>query len=220
MLKTGALCLTLLLAAYAPALAFDSLARPYLGVTLGTALTSVNRLSDTSGSLDTDFDPGYAVGMTAGIAFEADLGWNIERVRTEAEVTYRSSELARMNAQGQSARMNGTVSVTNFMLNGYLENTSMLSNTVPINLFLTAGLGGATASISSISYQGTTLIRSKADTQLAYQGGVGAGYELSKNLTLDLAYKYMGTTNFKFSGVTAEYGSHNLLLGARYTFGR
>ena len=202
-----------------PVLAIDRSIYPYIGVTAGTPLTSVTKLSDSSGSLNTDFNPGYMGGLTAGVTFDTGFRWNIERVRTEVEVGYRSSELKRMkNTLGQSANMNGTVSVTNFMLNVYLENLSQLVTDASTTLFLTAGVGAATASISSISYQGTTLVNSARDTQLAYQGGFGAGYELTKNITLDASYKYMATTAFNFAAIKAEYGSHNILLGARYAF--
>lgn len=199
--------------------AFSDFAYPYLGVTIGSPLTSIRKLSDSSGSLTTDFKPGYMAGVTAGVAFDSWLGWNIERIRAEAEIAYRSSNLTKMtNSKGLSYNASGTVSVTNIMMNGYLENSSMLSRDLPVTVFLTAGAGAAMASISSISYQGKTLVNSASNTQLAYQGGLGAGYELTKKITLDATYKYLGTTAFKFGGINAEYGSHTVLLGARYTF--
>jgi opacity protein-like surface antigen len=89
---------------------------------------------------------------------------------------------------------------------------------MPVSIFLTAGAGAAMASITEIAYRGRTIVASGSSTQLAYQGGLGVGSELTKNITIDLTYKYMGTTPFKFSGVSAEYGSHNILVGARYLF--
>lgn len=219
MYKIVAVCSACILLAITSAFAFDESVRPYVGVIAGSAITSVNKVSDSSGSLNTDFNPGYLVGGAAGVSFDEKLGMNIERIRAEVEVAYRSSNLVKMrNVQGQTANMSGTVAVTSFMLNGYLENTSLLSKDLPITLFLTAGVGGAMASISSVTFQGATLIKSASNTQLAYQGGIGAGYELTRNVTFDAAYKYLGTTTFKFAGVNAEYGSHNILLGARYSF--
>lgn len=213
------MCLMISLVLVSSALGSENFATPYIGVYGGSAITSVNKISDSSGSLDTDFNPGYLVGVTAGVTFDVKYGMNIDRVRTEIEAGYRSNSLAHMkDAHGQSAKMDGTVSVTNFMLNCYLDNTSMLSNVQPFNLFLTVGVGAATASISPVSYQGTTLVTSARDTQLAYQGGAGAIFDLTKNVTLDAAYKYLGTTTFRFTEVNAEYGSHNVLLGVRYSF--
>lgn len=219
MLKTVYMCLGFSLVLVSSALGSEGFATPYIGVYGGSAITSVNKLSDSSGSLNTDFDPGYLIGVTAGVTFDLKYGMNIDRVRTELEAGYRSNALARMkDAHGQSAKMDGTVTVTNFMLNCYLDNTSTLSNAQPFNLFMTVGVGAATASISPISYQGTTLVTSASDTQLAYQGGVGAVFDLTKNVMLDVAYKYLGTTKFIFTEVNAEYGSHNAMLGVRYSF--
>lgn len=219
MLKAVYMCLAGSLIIVASVFGFDNFATPYIGVIGGSALTSVNKVSDSSGSLDTDSNPGYLVGVTAGVTFDAKYGMNIDRVRTEVEAGYRSNTLAHMkDSHGQSAKMDGTVSVTNFMLNCYLDNTGMLSSDQPINLFMMAGVGIAKASITPVTYQGSTLIKSSSDKQLAYQGGVGAAYDLTKNVTLDAAYKYMGTTIFKFADVNAEYGNHNVLLGARYSF--
>ena len=58
----------------------------------------------------------------------------------------------------------------------------------------------------------------------AYQAAAGVGYAVSKEVTLDLGYKYFATAkpSFKVLGtavkVEGEYMSHNLLLGVRYNF--
>jgi len=104
------------------------------------------------------------------------------------------------------------------MVNGYLENNSKLAGEWPITLFITAGAGVATASVKSIAYKNSTIISSSNDTEFAYQGGLGGGYELTKNITFDLSYKYLTTSNFQFGNIKADYGSHNVLLGAKYIF--
>lgn len=192
---------------------------PYAGATFGAALTAVNKLSDSSGSLVTDFRTGYFTGITAGFALHSPLEWNIDRIRIEAELGHRSNVLSRIkNPQGQSVAISGTFTITNLMVNGYLDNTGMVINDVPVTLFLTAGAGVATASISAINFQGIPLVASARDSRLAYQVGGGIGYELTRNITLDVSYKYMGTSPFKFAGVKADYGSHNVMLGAWYGF--
>lgn len=203
-----------------PVLAFGSSTYPYASITFGTPLTATNKLSDKSGSLNTDSNPGYMTGLCVGVTFETKPGWNIEQVRAEAEIGYRTNDLVKIrNKQGQTDNMSGNVAVINFMLNGYLENTVLLASNVPINIFITAGVGSAMASTSPIYLPNTPdPIPSSNDTQLAYQAGLGAGYQLTKRFTLDAVYKYLGTTPFNFSGIKAEYGSHNILLGARYSF--
>lgn len=200
-------------------MASDNGLRPYIGLLAGTALTSVNKLSDASGSLNTDFNAGYMVGGVAGITVDTYWLYNIDKIRAELEVGYRSNNLTNMsNASGQSVDMKGTVSIINYMINGYLESSSLLAKDISIDLFLMAGAGLATASIDSISYKGTILVSSSNDTEFAYQGGIGAGYKLTKNFTIDTSYRYLGTVPLKLGGVKAEYGSHNILFGVRYAF--
>lgn len=203
----------------APTYAISSDIYPYVGITLGSALTSINKMSDSSGSLDTVYESGHMAGALAGITFETNPGWNIERIRAEAEAGYRSSELLKFKGtQGQSANLSSTLTVTNYMLNGYFDNLSAFSKEVPAGFFITAGAGIAVASIKPISYQGRTLVNSASNTQFAYQGGAGIGVDLTKSLGVDVTYKYLGTTPFKFAGVKAEYGSHNIMLGVKHSF--
>ena len=89
-----------MLAISSPVLAVESDIYPYAGVTLGTALTSVR--SDNSGLLHSDFNPGYMAGGAAGIAFNSYLDCNIDRIRIEAEMGYRSNEISSItNSQGK-----------------------------------------------------------------------------------------------------------------------
>jgi opacity protein-like surface antigen len=219
MIKLLPICLALMFLTSAQALAFDDSIRPYIGVIAGSPITSVNRFSDASGAVDAVFNPGILGGLNVGASIDTIWGYNIDRFRLEAEVAYRTNELVSLNnAQGRSTSINGTVSVTNYMLNGYLENSNFVSKETPVSIFLTAGAGAAIATITEISILGRTLVASGKNTQLAYQGGMGVGSELTKNITVDLTYKYMGTAPFKFYGVSAEYSSHNILIGARYMF--
>lgn len=187
MIKLLTICSVIMLLAAAPALANDDSIRPYIGFFAGGSFNPIATLSDSSGAVNTDFNPGLLGGLTVGASMGTNWGDNIERLRVEAEVSYRTNELTQMNnSKSQSASVNGTVSVTNFMLNGYLENPNILTKEMPMSLFLTAGAGAAIASITEISYNSRTLVTSGKNTQLAFQGGMGIGSELTKNITIDL----------------------------------
>ena len=219
MIKLLPICLALIVLMSAPVCAFDNSIRPYIGVFAGSPITSVNKFSDASGSVDSDFNPGMLGGLSVGVSVDSNWGYNIDRFRLEAEAAFRTSELVRLRgAQGQRADVNGTVSVMNYMLNGYVENANFATKDMPVSIFLTAGAGTATATITSVTNKGKTLVSAGNNVQFAYQGGVGFGSGLSKNISLDVIYKYMGTTPFKFSGVSVDYGSHNVMIGARYLF--
>lgn len=210
-------CLVLILVS--PVLAVEKDFYPYAGLTAGALLTPACRFSDNSGSLDAEFDPGYLAGMQAGVAFDPYIGLNIERVRIEAEVGYRSSNLSRIrNVAGNKTNVNSKLTIKDIMINGYLDNTAMLSKDEPVTLFITAGVGIASASLDTVSYQGIGIINSGNDSQLAYQGGIGVGYGLTSNITFDVTYKYMATAPFRFNDVKADYSSHNIILGLWYAF--
>ncbi len=219
MYKTVVLCSMLTMLVFTSSSAIAEGIFPYVGIYGGVPLTSINKISDSSGTIKTEFDPGYMGGLAAGAIFETNGGWNIERIRAEAEVGYRTNNVVRgKNLQGKNVDLNGKVSLKNYMVNGYLDNTSILSTGHPVLLFLTAGAGIATATIDSISYNNKNIISSSYATQFAYQGGIGIGYELTRNITVDAAYKYMATTAFEFGNIKAEYGCHSIQFGAQYIF--
>jgi opacity protein-like surface antigen len=218
MIKALLLCFVILFL-NSTSFAFDDSVRPYIGIFAGCPVTHNTKLTDTSGTVDTVFDPGILGGLVVGASTDTDWGYNINRLRIEAEASYRTNELKKISdGLGNSTTVKGTFSVTNFMLNGYLENSNFMTKEMPVSLFLTAGVGAAMGTITEISYSGSTLVASGKNTQLAYQGGAGIGSELTRNILIDLTYRYMGTTPFKFSAVSADYGSHNVQIGARYLF--
>ncbi|HZH28085.1 MAG TPA: outer membrane beta-barrel protein [Azospirillaceae bacterium] len=70
------------------------------------------------------------------------------------------------------------------------------------------------------------------DNAFAYQGILGVGYALTRNLTLDLSYRYFGTAGTDHEGdavvggtrVGLDYDTdrlhnHTLMVGVRYAFG-
>ena len=56
------------------------------------------------------------------------------------------------------------------------------------------------------------------DTVFAWQLGVGVGYELTKAMSLDVGYRYLGSSDFEYGSTNIELGSHNVTAGVRYTF--
>ncbi len=87
---------------------------------------------------------------------------------------------------------------------------------------VSAGGGVGTAYIAwDRARQGATVILDDSDLVLAYQGGLGVGYEILPDLVISVDYRYFATADphFSFDGDwTAEYGSHDLMFGFRYFF--
>ena len=92
-----------------------------------------------------------------------------------------------------------------------------MSIAVRLRLYISAGIGFAKLEVSDFAVIGIP-IGDSDDTVLAYQAGVGVGYAVDKNLTIDLKYRYFATENPNFGNVDAEVASHNIYLGLRYNF--
>ncbi len=48
--------------------------------------------------------------------------------------------------------------------------------------------------------------------------GFGAGYAINEKVTLDMKYRYFGTSDPDFDGVKAEFSSSNIYAGIRVGF--
>ncbi len=98
---------------------------------------------------------------------------------------------------------------TSFLVNGYYD----FFTKSPITPYLSAGIGFANLKINDLDDFGDS-----SDTVLAYQVGVGLGYAINREVTLDFKYRYFATADPNFDGMDAECGSHNIYVGARYNF--
>ena len=172
--------------------------RPYFTLEVGAA---VNSESTVTGDVKSSFDPGLAAGAAVGLDFEA--------VRIEAEFGYRKSDISEVKALGVTATPSGNLQVMTYMVNAYL--VAPLDS--PLKPYLVGGAGFATGSLSSILG-----LPSANDTKFAYQGGVGVGFDIKRNITLDASYRYLATSDFSFNDDKWSYGSHNMLFGVRYSF--
>jgi opacity protein-like surface antigen len=173
----------------APALATG----PYVGGNAGAVFLS----DSTLGSADLKFDTGYGLGLLGGFDFGT--------YRLEGEFAYRKND---------NKEITGDTSSVALMANGYYDFRMVSPTFVP---YIGGGLGFARVS------EKATII-DDSDMVFAYQFATGVGFAISKELTLDLGYKYFATTDpsFEVSGsgakIDVEYKSHNLFLGARFSF--
>lgn len=96
--------------------------------------------------------------------------------------------------------------------------------------YLTAGAGVSRNKTGSVT-RGPTALTLDGDTttELAWQAGVGVGYALAANWTLDVGYRYLDAGSFKSgdrasngtsgNAISGDLRSHVALLGIRYSFG-
>ena len=56
-------------------------------------------------------------------------------------------------------------------------------------------------------------------TVFGYQVAVGTGFEVDKNITLNIGYKFQGAgSDFSKNGISLAYLSSNFFAGFRYNF--
>lgn len=189
--------------------AITAVAQPFLGLNVGATITTDSRLSDNISSGTMSYNTGGVISGSIG----EDFGVS----RIELEIGYRNYDVDRHSADGNSDILNGTVSVVNYMANGYLT----LPFFYPVKPFVMIGVGLATmqsGELKRLSLEGTQIIDPATNTQYVYQTGLGVSYDVSDRVALDAGYRYMGSSDFDLNGTKTGYGSHNLLLGCRYYF--
>jgi len=155
---------------------------------------------------DAEFKVGYLV--------NGGIGYDFGGIRTEGVIQYQDNDVDTILGLGAG----GDVSSLAFMVNGYYD-FDMGSPIVP---FITGGIGWAQVSANDVSVLGIP-ITDDDDTVFAWQIGLGFGYALNAQASLDLAYRYFATSDPSFDvigggTVDSEVGSHNFTLGLRLNF--
>jgi opacity protein-like surface antigen len=157
------------------------------------------------GTAELSSDSGFMVGLA--------LGTKIGSFRLEGEVAYRTNDADRLSGPGGSASVTGDVTTTSLLANGYFD----IGSSGPITPFIGAGLGFANVAVDSSG------LADDSDTVFAYQFIAGVGFSVNPRLTLDLSYKYLGTSTPSFTSVDGyefdlDYSSHAVQIGMRYAF--
>ncbi|WP_243373015.1 outer membrane beta-barrel protein [Geotalea sp. SG265] len=170
---------------------------------------------------EVEFDPGINIGGTGGY----DFGF----LRLEGELSYKHSEINTITDRADGFRFgnpDGNIGVFAMMGNAFFD----LHNKGPVAPYLGGGIGFANlhlsdtfgTDITSNGPERVFLYPEDDDTVFAYQAGAGVGIALNRRLTLDIGYRYFGTSRARFSdGLdTAEfrYESHNAAVGVRVKF--
>ncbi|MBC8018706.1 MAG: porin family protein [Verrucomicrobia bacterium] len=179
---------------------------PYVGGSVGLFMPTDSRITDNSGvSGDIEYNAGYSLSAVGGVEFNNGL-------RLEGELTFKSAEMDKFTSGGT---VNSDLSVLAALASGYFD----FKNTSPFTPYVGGGLGVATVYVGRITNSTGFLLSNKDDdTVFAYQIGTGVGINVGSNVTLDLGYRYFGTTDPEFNDFKAEFDSHNLLAGVRYKF--
>jgi len=205
-LITYCIC-AMLLAFYTSAYSAEG---PYVSGNIGFAMLSDSDITDSTVpgiTLDSEFDTGLALGVA--------LGYGFGKTRIEGEIAYQKNDFDKIGVLGVSFDASGDATTLAFLLNGYYDFT----NNSRFTPYVSAGLGFARIEVNDFSVPILGVPpESDDDTVFAYQIGAGVGYAVSKNVTIDVKYRYFATSDPKFDTTEAEFASHNLLFGVRVNF--
>lgn len=163
---------------------------------------------------EVEFDPSVAVGGTVGY----DYGF----LRMEGEISYRHAEIGSVTDRSDGYRygsVDGDVGTLAFMANTFID----LHNDSPITPYVGGGIGFAVLNLSDTTSAEGPLYYEGEDTVFAYQAGAGVEIALNPFLSLDLGYRYFGTSEATIdedSPLSTKFKleSHNALMGVRVKF--
>jgi opacity protein-like surface antigen len=220
---------TLIGMAAIPAICCASPARPsgYLSLFLGASVpqdtdVTISEFNPvTVKNTQAQFDPGINIGGTGGY----DFGF----IRLEGEMSYKQGEITSVTERTYGNRyvnVDGHVGAFTMLMNGFFD----LHNDSPITPYLGGGMGFATVSLSNTKGVDANsgalnhrVFKSDDDTVFAYQAGAGVDVALNRHLSLDVGYRYFGTSRANFTedwpnSTNLKLASHNAAVGLRLKF--
>ena len=114
--------------------------------------------------------------------------------------------------RGAEVNLTGDTSSLGLLLNGYYD----FVNKSPWTPFVSAGLGLARVDSNDMNVPGSGIANTNEDdTVFGFQVGAGVGYAVSGTVSLDVKYRYFGTSDPEFDTTDVEYSSHNVYAGVR-----
>jgi len=173
-------------------------AAPYVSGNVGAVWLEKTDFGDEA---EITFDTGFGITAAIGNAFENGL-------RGEVEFGYRTSDVDDFDSDLGSDSNNGDISTISLMVNGYYD--FMPKET--ICPFIGAGIGYANVDGDFDE------LGSDDDNVFAYQVAVGVAFAINPQTKIDVQYRYFDTDDGDFDDLEVEYGTHNAMLGVRYSF--
>ena len=210
--------------AYIPDPEVNELDKKYISLKFGASVIEDSGVSDAG-----------VTGLSGG-EYSADVGHYVagaigmvrDGYRLEFEVANQINDLDKLSAKSIATSIKASnsisgvdASVTTFLINGYKD--FVLSRGV--SAYFSSGVGiaygeldlaGGNTAIDGVNWNWQE--HDQDDTVFAWQLGVGVGYELTKAMSLDVGYRYLGSSDFEYGSTNIELGSHNVTAGVRYTF--
>ncbi|MCK9175469.1 MAG: outer membrane beta-barrel protein [Desulforhopalus sp.] len=184
---------------------------PYLSVNVGVATPNDSDVTDSTTPymiMDMESDSGLALGVAVGYSLACNM-------RFEGEFAYQENDLDKVSFYDIGADLTGYTSSYAFLLNSYYD----FKNASPFTPFIGGGLGMAKVEINDLNFPGSGIPdESDDDNVFAYQFGAGVAYAVNEQVSIDVKYRYFGTSDPEFETTEAEYSSNNVYAGVRIAF--
>lgn len=204
----------LLLALGTPAMAQH--VGPYVGGYAGGNMIIPASGNDDKGTFNLTLKP--------AVQFGGVLGWDLPpdnpvgEGRVELEYTRRGNTLDKVGFKSGEVKADGTISMDSLLLNCFY----VYHDKTILAPYFGVGLGVARITADNLRVPGAPLGSGKS-TVFAYQLGLGVDVALNEKVTLDLGYRFLGTSSPEFveAGGTkfkTELFNQSVLLGVRLGF--
>jgi opacity protein-like surface antigen len=177
-------------------------AGPYVGASGGVSIFHDSDLNSPGA-------PTIKASYDTGFGFNLNGGYNFDGFRVEGEFGYKNADIDKVSIPGASATVTGADStVMSYMANGYFD----FKNSTQVTPFIGAGIGLLHGEIDDNGFKTT-------DNAFGYQFMAGVGFNLNKNVTLELSYRFQGAaSDFEDNADRFSYMSSNITGGIRYNF--
>jgi opacity protein-like surface antigen len=196
---------------------------PYFSVHVGGTW-----LQDADIDFDDPTEPDAEVEFDNGFNVGGAFGYDYGLARLEIELAHRENDVDTINNVNGAFKGDGDFSATSLMLNGYWD----FETGSPVVPYLGGGIGFANVSANNVKVfdvNGVNSFVDDDDNVFAYQLAAGIAFDINPALTLDLGYRFFGTSDPDlkadpllvdppFNRFETEFDSHNVSLGLRMNF--
>lgn len=153
-------------------------------------------------------------------------GYDFGLLRLEGEAGFKQSKVSSVSRNGNAQYdSDGNLSVFSTMANCYVD----FHNSSRFTPYLVGGVGIAVLDLENIYGTDTVsgnvskLYHTNNDAVFAYQVGAGLGYAINRHFSVDVGYRYFGTSNASLNNdypkaTGLKYHSHDIVAGVRYAF--
>jgi outer membrane protein OmpA-like peptidoglycan-associated protein len=182
---------------------------PYAGLWVGPHFLRDSEVTGAGIDSTADFDAGF--GVAGSVGYRLPFG-----LRAEAEGGFRASAVDSLSG---AAGGRGDARALSVMVNALYD----FETGTPFTPYLGFGAGAARIAFDGVSPLGGSRV-DDTDLAPALQGLVGVGYAVTDSLQVFAGYRYFtalgaGFTTDSGVRVDADYGSHTVLVGFRWSFG-